>query len=64
MNGSTESVTLENGERIKTVEEVRVDENGNQVKVTRKIRMRLVQEPVSATVAERRVLQYYILILY
>lgn len=51
MQSSTESV---NGEQIKTVVEERTDEQGRRVRVTRKIRMRLVQETVSPAVAERR----------
>lgn len=53
MNSSTESL---NGEQIKTVVEERVDENGKKIRVTRKIRLRLVHEQVCPAVAERRVI--------
>lgn len=52
LNSSMESL---NGEQIKTVVEERTDENGRRIRVTRKIRMRLVQEALSPAVAERRV---------
>lgn len=54
MNSSSESI---NGEQIKTVVEERVDENGKKIRVTRKIRLRLVHEQVCPAVAERRVYQ-------
>jgi hypothetical protein len=54
MSGSAESLA---GEQFKTVVEERVDENGKRIRVTRKIRLRLVHEQVCPAVAERRVLE-------
>lgn len=54
MSGSAESLP---GDQVKTVVEERVDENGRRVRVTRKIRLRLVHEQVCPAVAERRVLE-------
>ena len=51
------SMECVNGEQIKTVVEERTDEQGRRIRVTRKIRMRLVQEDLSPAVAERRVIR-------
>lgn len=53
-----------NGEQIKTVVEERTDESGRRIHVTRKIRMRLVQEDLSPAVAERRVRDHISLNFY
>lgn len=62
MNSSTES--LPTGEQIKTIVEERVDDQGRRIRVTRKIKMKLIQEQVSQAVAERRVCRFVIKVLY
>lgn len=49
---------------IKTVTEERIDESGRRVRITRKIRMRLVTEEVSPEVAARRVTRLHYRILF